>query len=247
MKKGHKLTEFVQDHWISFYFAAALIVALIVNLGMSFPFASFNSYLDSGNWLGFWGSYLGGAIGCLPALAALYDNREEARRQHEENEKSRRLAVMPVFDCRIRYISTEKAKKRYLKFFLIDYNGILQIGDFDDWLELNCYEHCHYMDLCNCGLGPALQAKLCFQDHRVDLFNLKNGYTSHYIFLFSSKYLLPSENERTIHMTVECQDIYGNHYEQDLLFKVSKCFEDKINYLSFQTVSVGTARLVSYS
>lgn len=245
MKKGHKLTEFIQAHWLWAYVVAMLAIPGIVD-GFMYLAIPTRPDLTAPTWLTFWGSYLGGAIGCMPALAALYDNREEARRQHEENEKSRRLSVMPVFDCRIRYISTEKAKKHYLKFFLIDYNGILQIGDFDDWLELNCYEHCHYMDLCNCGLGPALQAKLCFQDHRVDLFNLKNGYTSHYIFLFSSKYLLPSENERTIHMTVECQDIYGNHYEQDLLFKVSRSLSDADD-LNFETVSIGTARLLGSS
>lgn len=249
MKKGHKLTEFVQDHWISFYFAAALIVALIVNLGMSFPFASFNSYLDSGNWLGFWGSYLGGAIGCLPAIAAYRHSIDESKRQHAENEENRRLSVIPVFDCRIRYVSTKYAWKNSLNFFLIDLNGKLQEADEngDDWSELDCYQKCNFIDLCNCGLGPALQAKLFFNGHCVDLFNLQNGYTAHYIFLPSDKYFLSANTGSTVQFTIECLDIYGNHYAQDISFKVSKCFEKKINYLNFQTVSVGTARLLGSS
>ena len=249
MKKGQKLTEFIQDHWISFYFAAALVVALIVNLGMSFPFASFNSSLNSGNWLGFWGSYLGGAIGCLPAIAAYRHSIDESKRQHEENEENRRLSVIPVFDCRIRYVSTKYAWKNSLNFFLIDLNGKLQeaVEDSADWYELDCSPKCNFIDLCNCGLGPALQAKLFFNGHCVDLFNLQNGYTAHYIFLPSNKYFLSANIESTVQFTIECLDIYGNHYAQDISFKVSKCFEDKINYLSFQTVSVGTARLVSYS
>lgn len=247
MKKDkQKLTKFIQKHWVAAYFCAALMIAVVVNIGMSLPITSLNTFLDEHDWLTFWGSYLGGAIGCLPAIAAYRHSIDESDRQHKESEESRRLAVMPVFDCRIRYVSTKKAKKRFSNFFLIDFNGKLCIGDLEDWSELNCYPACHYMDLCNCGLGPALQAKLCFQDHRVDLFNLKNGYTSHYIFLFSSKYLLPSENEGTVHFTVECHDIYGNRYEQDLSFKVSRRL-DHSNDVDFQTVSVGTARLVGHS
>lgn len=227
------------------YALAIVGIAAFINFLMGVPIPTATS-LNAPTWLTFWGSYLGGAIGCLPALAALYDNRKEARKQHAENEKSRRLAVMPVFDCRIRHVSTEYAKDDFSKYLLIDFTGTLREGDFDDWLELDCYPECHYIDLCNCGLGPALQAKLCFKNHRVDLFNLKNGYTSHYIFVPCDEYFLSSNAEHTMCLTVECQDIYGNHYAQELSFKVSRSFQDKMDYLSFQTVSVGTARLVGH-
>lgn len=248
MKKDkQKLTKFIQKHWIAAYFCAALIIAVVVNIGMSLPIASFNTLLDEDTWLTFWGSYLGGAIGCLPAIASYRHSIDESSRQHKESEESRRLAVMPVFDCRIRYISTEYAKDNSSQYFVIDSNGTLLEGDFDDWLELDCYQKCNYIDLCNCGLGPALQAKLRFKDHCVDLFNLKNGYTAHYIFFPSDKYFLSSNAKHTVCFTVECQDIYGNLYAQELSFKVFRSFEDKLDYLSFQTVSVGTARLVGHS
>lgn len=248
MKKDkQKLTKFIQKHWIAAYFCAALIIAVVVNIGMRLPIVSFNTSLKSDTWLTFWGSYLGGAIGCLPALAAYRHSIDESDRQHKESEESRRLSVMPVFDCRIRYISTEYAKDDSSQYFVIDSNGTLREGDFDDWLELDCYQKCNYIDLCNCGLGPALQAKLRFKDHCVDLFNLKNGYTAHYIFFPSDKYFLSSSAKHTVCFTVECQDIYGNLYTQELSFKVSQSFEDKLDYLSFQTVSVGTARLVGHS
>lgn len=248
MKKiKQKLTKFIQKHWVAAYFSAALIIAVVVNIGMSLPITSFNAFLEAETWLTFWGSYLGGAIGCLPAIASYRHSIDESDRQHKEAEESRRLAVMPVFDCRIRYVSTEYAKDDFSKYLLINFNGILREGDFDDWLELDCYQKCNYIDLCNCGLGPALQAKLRFKDHCVDLFNLKNGYTAHYIFFASDKYFLSSNAERTMCFTVECQDIYGNLYTQELSFKVSRSFEDKLDYLSFQTVSVGTARLVGHS
>lgn len=232
--------------WLILYVLAILVVAGVIDLFMYLAIPTAPG-LNAPTWLTFWGSYLGGAIGCLPALAALYDNRKEARKQHAETEKNRRLAVMPVFDCRIRYISTEYAKDDSSQYFVIDSNGTLREGDFDDWLELDCYQKCNYIDLCNCGLGPALQAKLRFKDHCVDLFNLKNGYTAHYIFFPSDKYFLSSNAKHTVCFTVECQDIYGNLYAQELSFKVFRSFEDKLDYLSFQTVSVGTARLVGHS
>ena len=104
MKKlNHRLTKFIQNHWFGFYVVVMLAIPGIVNFLMNLAIPTLPD-LNAPSWLGFWGSYLGGAIGCLPALAALYDNRREARRQHEESERSRRLAVMPVFDCRIRYV-----------------------------------------------------------------------------------------------------------------------------------------------
>lgn len=85
-------------HWILLYIAAILLVAGTINLFMYLAIPTAPD-LNAPTWLTFWGSYLGGAIGCLPALAALYDNRKEARRQHEESEKNRRLAAMPVIAC----------------------------------------------------------------------------------------------------------------------------------------------------
>lgn len=85
--------------WIFLYILGVLLLAIVINIAMGFSIPSADKSLDGPAWLDFWGGYLGGAIGCLPALAALYDNRREARRQHEESETSRRLAAMPVFAC----------------------------------------------------------------------------------------------------------------------------------------------------
>lgn len=233
--------------WLVLYVFGILLVAVTVNLLMHLAIPTLPD-LNAPTWLGFWGSYLGGAIGCLPALAALYDNREEARRRHEENKESRRLAVMPVFDCRIRHVSHKYAEKHFSDFFVIDSSGTLyKADDADDWIELDCRQECNYIDLCNCGLGPAIQAKLFYNEQLVDLFNLKNGDTAHYIFLPDIDYFFGSQAGKPIKFafTVKCQDLYGNQYAQDLTFKVFRCFEGEIEYLEFQTESIGTVRLVS--
>ena len=84
--------------WICLYILVIIGIAGLINLLMSPSIPSISS-IGAPTWLNFWGSYLGGAIGCLPAIAALQHSRREARRQHEENEKSRRLGALPVFAC----------------------------------------------------------------------------------------------------------------------------------------------------
>lgn len=72
MKKlNHRLTKFIQNHWFGFYVVVMLAIPGIVNFLMNLAIPTLPE-LTAPTWLGFWGSYLGGAIGCLPALAA-YD------------------------------------------------------------------------------------------------------------------------------------------------------------------------------
>ena len=99
MKKlNHRLTKFIQDHWIGSYFLAILLLAIIINIGMQIPVISFNPSLDAPIWLTFWGSYLGGAIGCLPAIAAYRHSIDESKRQIERDEANHRLNVRPILN-----------------------------------------------------------------------------------------------------------------------------------------------------
>lgn len=230
--------------WILLYVVAILFVAGTVNVLMYLAVPTLPD-LNAPSWLGFWGSYLGGAIGCLPALEALYDNRREARRQHEESEKSRRLAAMPVFDCRIRYVSRAYAKDSADQWFFIGHSGDLHEDGLDEWLQFDDYPNCNYIELSNCGLGPALQAKLLFNDYPVDLFHIKNGERAYYILDPSYKYFESLGDKSTVRFTIKSQDIYGNYYLQELLFKVHLCPQGKTGFLRFQTESIGTTHLLA--
>lgn len=231
--------------WIFLYILGILLLAIVINIAMGFSIPSADKSLDGPSWLDFWGGYLGGAIGCLPALAALYDNRREARSQHEESEKSRRLAAMPVFDCRIRHVSRSYAKDSANQWFFIGPSGDLHEDSWEEWLEFDDYPDCNYIELRNCGCGSALQAKLLFNNHPVDLFHIKNGESVYYILDPSYEYFESLGNECTVCFTIKSQDIYGNLYSQELQFKVLLCFEDKSKFLQFQTVAIGTTQLLS--
>lgn len=118
MKKGQKLTEFIQAHWLWAYVVAMLLIPGIVD-GFMYLAIPTRPDLTAPTWLTFWGSYLGGAIGCLPALAAYRHSIDESKRQHEEfqeqllenrrqsdeqyksAEKDRHLSHLPVIDNQI--------------------------------------------------------------------------------------------------------------------------------------------------
>ena len=172
MKKGHKLTEFIQAHWLWAYVVAMLAIPGIVD-GFMYLAIPTRPDLTAPTWLTFWGSYLGGAIGCMPALAALYDNREEARRQHEESEKSRRLSAMPVMACEDNSHSFSFSRMDSLSklsaLVLLDSSTGLHDGfnhpDPNKYREIlkqidTSYSGLMFFEFHNIGAGPALNVSL---------------------------------------------------------------------------------------
>lgn len=234
-----------EGRWICLYILAIIGIAGLIHLLMSPSIPSISS-IDAPTWLTFWGSYLGGAIGCLPAIAALQHSRREARRQCEKEQEDSRRSVMPVIDCRICDGPRECFSPKSDNAFAVNFHGYFHEEDDEEWLLYEQNPLCNFLELCNCGLGPALQVKLTFNNSSVDLFHLKNGHTFHYILDLSYPYFcaLSTANSPII-FEVDFFDIYGNHYSQSIEFKCHPCFEDKNTYLSFRTISVNTPKLLS--
>ena len=101
-----KIAALEKYSWIFRYIVAILFVALLLNFLMWLPIPTFGT-LRAEHWLGFWGSYLGGALGCLPAIAALVENRKESRRLHEETERDRHFSRLPMIDGAVERISSD--------------------------------------------------------------------------------------------------------------------------------------------
>lgn len=154
--------------WIWIYAAVIVLLAGVINIFMWLPIPTFGS-LSETSWLGFWGSYLGGAPGCLPAIAALIEGRQQAKREHKEREKDRHFSHMPVFDCEMEYISDFSSDT----FTLSDIKSIMMItasGCRFIWDPLHfpdIYDRTDlfgsfplYVRLKNVGLGPAMNAKV---------------------------------------------------------------------------------------
>ncbi len=229
MKKGHKLTEFIQTHWLWAYVVAMLAIPGIVNW---FMYLAIPTRLDltAPTWLTFWGSYLGGAIGCMPALAALYDNREEARRQHEESEKSRRLSAMPVMVCEDNSTTFSLDRIDSLSIF----SGVILLNTagfhnafrtydpskYKKKLEQidDSYSGIFYFDFHNIGAGPALNVSFsCLNVPQHDTIPLMSIGPNERKSLLVCVQIPPEADENyqvQYNIGITFHDIFGNHYVQ---------------------------------
>lgn len=216
--------------WFLVYILVVLVVAGSVNSLMYLSIPT-ESSLDGPSWLAFWGSYLGGAIGCLPAIAALHENRQEARRQHKESEKSRRLTVLPVVACENSSTSFSLAQPNsFLKLsalVLVDQTEGLhdiftsydparyseKINQLDD-----SYSGFIYFELHNIGPGPALNVSLsCLNISPNNTIPLKSiGSNESKAILLCVR--IPPEADNTYQVQynigITFNDIFGNDYVQ---------------------------------
>ena len=216
--------------WILLYVVVILLVAGAVNVLMYLAVPTL-PVLDAKTWLGFWGSYLGGAIGCLPALAALYDNRREARRQHEESEKSRRLSAMPVISCENNASSFSLEQVDSLLnlsgMILLDmtsgFHNFFSPADPTDYAEHlkqidDSYSGIIFIDFQNIGLGPALNVSISCSNspQRKPLLMKSIGANETRSLLLCVQIPDEADNNYLVRYDIEIKfsDIFGNQYVQ---------------------------------
>lgn len=231
MKKSPQNNHY---RWIWIYAAVIVLLAGIINLLMWLPIPTFGS-LSETSWLGFWGSYLGGALGCAPAIAALQENRLQSKRQFEKEQLDRRISVMPVFDCQILDCPAIFMEKHSIQGgFIIDNSGILRNRNIYDDQDYYSSDTLNYLKLSNCGLGPALKVKLSFSNSSVDLFSLRNNVDPYYFWFVPSRGFF--KNEETVSrlfLRLTFCDIFGNAYSQELIFKCHYSFEGNNHFMQF--------------
>lgn len=218
MKENKKPT-----HWLWKYVAAILLFAATVNGAMYLPIPTLST-LTSSDWLGFWGGYLGGAIGCIPAIAALLHSQSESKRLHEETAEAQRRSVLPIFSIDIQPPSSYSSYSTYITLFTNGTSFVKPIlPNTDIYNELAPYDeetsdHIGYgCTLQNIGLGPALNLVLLFKSSQNDRylpakFNSYGKEQQEHLLLF-----LPKESTSTIELVFS--DILGNEYSQH--FKIS--------------------------
>ena len=206
-------------HWLWKYVAAILFFATAVNGAMYLPIPTLST-LTSGDWLGFWGGYLGGAIGCIPAIAALLHSQAESKRLHEETAEAQRCSVLPVFSVFVDRNLAAKSPDEYDMFIALspdgkiaripnacnsDYYDFLEEFDADEWVRCN-------LSLKNIGLGPALNPLLTFT-----LGEMKNRSIASFHSLSTAQnilILLSAPAQVSLQCKIEYSDIFGNKYSQ---------------------------------
>lgn len=174
-----------EDAWLWRYALAICCFAFAVNVMMYIRIPTPEG-LHASDWLSFWGSYLGGALGCVAAIAALRHSQKEAKRQHEEvqeqleesrrqakqqheeSEEDRHLSVRPFITANFRPLREAPASFDKYMFYTI-FDSPLQQFIFDnsgikDRFTDAAIRHYHNqtieLTLENVGLGPALDIEL---------------------------------------------------------------------------------------
>ncbi len=158
--------------WLLIYILVILGISIIVNVLMFLSIPT-DSSLNAPTWLGFWGSYLGGAIGCIPAFLALQHSQMQSEAQRKDIEKDRHLANLPVLDDQIVHI------KRLSDLSIIgssSINVILESRENPKGYSINNATAEKLMEILesnstdvlllqvkNVGHGPALSVNLCFE------------------------------------------------------------------------------------
>ena len=176
------------NNWLLRYIFAVFLISLLVNMGMYLPIPTLDT-LEAGNWLDFWGGYLGGVLGCIPAFAALHESRRQAKQQHEEvqeqleesrrqarkqyeeAEKNRRLSVQPIFGIELVPMKAPPSSVSDIELrSAFDFSSGLKTLDTPIMLPVirtlfNQYQNGQaYIILRNLGFGPALDVKLVYEE-----------------------------------------------------------------------------------
>ena len=233
--------------WIIFYILLAAGTPWILNL--AFMRFTVDSAEDLGNpqWLGFWGSFLGSALACIPALIAITQNNRFARQQHMEFLTSQRLSVRPIFDLKIYHDLYPKSSKEVFDgIYAMDKQGALYHPDYYDFIFLSQSQSANKMKFINCGSGPALQATLSMNQSSVNLPHLAKESNSAFQFFPDMEFFKGkiSKGSGVFSLELTFCDIYGNRYTQPFKVKCYPCSDEGIDYLSFDVISVSQPELL---
>lgn len=206
---------------IVFFVISVAGVPLIVNyLLHDIPLAD---DLEPANWLGFWGSYLGGLLGSIAALLAINESRKQAKQQHEENREDRRLAVVPAINVSYESIEPASPKPRVEDYCILEpekeaghcFKNVTKV-DYDSFNDDygGVKKATGILNFTNTGMGPAFQIKILYGTEDTDgipVVGLKVGQTSKYAF----KYVPPKGKAADSYdFRIRFSDLLGNAYEQ---------------------------------
>lgn len=202
----------------------AVLVLLILVPPSIVNCLTFNSLMTSKEspaipWIGFWGAYLGGLLGSIAALIALFETRHQSNLQQIENDENRRLSVMPALDISARPIEKNIIAK---SFFILKPNDPISFSELTK-AEYSTYPRNHEAILCftNIGLGPAFNIQLSFADIApIKIDGLKVGQTNAYGI---KPFLSAGQDEyESFSFSVIFSDILGNRYKQSQIMKISR-------------------------
>ena len=212
---------------IAFFVIAVALIPLLSNLLLNELIPPDNN-LKPADWLGFWGSYLGGLFGSMAALIALYVTRKQSKQLQEENKEAHRLSVMPALNFSTRAVSYISSKANFESCFIFspEKEHVLREIPVDEFENARNDAYAKNITnsviliVSNYGMGPAMHTEICYGESKISLGGIKDGQFVQYEFLLS----YPRSNDHLstqYDLEIRYLDILGNCYSQTQTVKVS--------------------------
>lgn len=103
MKKDNKLPVSIKIIFV--FVLLTIIIPIIINQLLFLPYPATPSDIGNKDWLTFWGSFIGGSIGGIATLFAVYytlrQNLEHNQNNLDVQMKQSRLGIIPYIDVRL--------------------------------------------------------------------------------------------------------------------------------------------------
>jgi len=241
------INSMLEKHSLFFIVLIVLfVIPFLINelfLGLQLPTAA---GLDNSTWLSFWSSYLGAFMGCVPAFLALDQSKKQAKEQHQEMQTDRRLQVMPIFDVTtytMQYNRAVRSPDRPFEEFVIDKSGVLlYLEDYRSSVPpgtpFRTSPVITYIEIYNCGLGPALQPSLSFNNNSAELLLMKSDVTYTLTLEASAEFFKLYAGNPFAEFKLSFSDILGNHYDQTFKFQYHFSGTDRETFVEFDVEAI---------
>lgn len=223
--------------WLILYILFIIVVSLLINLLLYLPIPSAGN-VDAPDWLGFWGSFLGSMIACIPAFFALDESRRQAKQQHNEVQEqltesrrqaeqmhfetleSRRCSVMPIVDLIIFPIYEYPDENDLPNYWALidDKEGVNQAvssNHFTREMYKSSPGNFYSFHIKNIGLGTALDAQITAGDVIFFGGDVATSFDWNSIFRITSDNANAKEPLKQFDFKIRYHDVFSNLYERE--------------------------------
>ncbi len=193
-----------------------------------------NTAEDLGNveWLGFWGSYLGGVVGCAAALIALFITFKQQEQHHIDMCETDRLRMLPSINFSVIPIRSQLSEALTTiilqKPKQVTYIIHSEKETMDSCVRKYGEGRRYYMaELKNIGVGPAFGIKIYIESsvenkECAEIGNVGVGDSTTALVFF--------EDDWSFNLRIEFEDVFKNKYWQSV--KV-ECHGDELNSIDY--------------
>ena len=199
-----------------FLIIVVIVVAIPIAVDWLIIGNNFPSNISNSEWISFLGGYIGGIVGALVALIGIFETirftKEQLEMSKSQYEEQKRLNYIPVLDCKIYELKKEA-----------DREALEMSAEYTINTKNNLYPVTVFMDICNIGIGAALELKYGIELEKV----LQDGIfwepqcstiRSQEILKQKLVFYIPKNERFDLALIIFYKDVIGNCYKKHIEF-----------------------------